>query len=233
MGLDKRPYRSLILIDIAQFFGADEVVSFLEERSEGLRPYLIKAKELSAPPKIVKRTNIEYPFPLQEKFGDVDVSLQVGIAEGGFVCAAKTDEDTPAELAELVERAVATWQFSPLETGNSESIASIRFKLPLRMSFREEEVFTLHKVHELPRAIVQVEPNYPFHLKQSNISGFVELQWIIDPEGVVRVPKVTKSSSREFEAPSIESVKASRWHPAEVNGKPVLVIVLQRMEFNP
>ena len=95
------------------------------------------------------------------------------------------------------------------------------------------EIFDLRDVDKLPRALFQVEPNYPYSLKQAKISGWVQLEWIIDENGKVLKPRVVKSSHREFNQPAIESIMRSNWSPARKGGKAVNVRVTQRMDFNP
>ncbi len=95
------------------------------------------------------------------------------------------------------------------------------------------EIFDLRDVDKLPRALFQVDPNYPYSLKQAKIGGWVQLEWVIDDTGKVLRPRVVKSSHREFNQPAIESVMRSKWSPAQKGGKAVAVRVTQRMDFNP
>ena len=95
------------------------------------------------------------------------------------------------------------------------------------------EIFDLRDVDKLPRALFQVEPHYPYALKQAKIAGWVQLEWVIDDSGKVLRPRVVKSSHREFNQPAIESIMRSKWSPAKKGGKNVAVRVTQRMDFNP
>ena len=95
------------------------------------------------------------------------------------------------------------------------------------------EIFDLRDVDKLPRALFQVDPNYPYSLKQAKIGGWVQLEWVIDSTGRVLRPRVIKSSNREFNQPAIESIMRSKWSPAQKGGKAVAVKVIQRMDFNP
>lgn len=162
----------------------------------------------------------------------MDILLNVGVASGGSVVAVEVDDSIPEEIGALVERSLYSWTFKPLGVDDDESLAVIKFKLPLRMSIREKEIFDLRDVDDLPKALSQVNPNYPYELKIRNIGGFVKLEWIIDEQGVVRFVKVVESSHKAFEKVAIESVKRTKWRPAKINGLPVLVRVPQRMDFN-
>ncbi len=221
------------LDEFAAFYDSDEILKLLERRSSDTEIKLVGTKELAVKPEFSYRTAIEYPIDLQEKYGDVDVSLKVGIASSGDIVAVEIGEEVPDEIRTSVESTILAWKFKALEMDDSQLLAEMKFKIPLRISFREEDVFTINNVHELPRAVYQVDPNYPFSLKMAQVGGFVELDWVIDAEGVVRRPKVVTSTHQAFNAPAIESVKRSKWEPAKVDGKPVAVRVTQRMVFNP
>ena len=95
------------------------------------------------------------------------------------------------------------------------------------------EISDLRDVDQLPRAIFQVDPNYPYSLKQARIGGYVKLEWIIDEMGNVLRPRVLESSNLEFNQPAIASILESKWSPAQKDSKPVAVKVIQRMDFNP
>jgi TonB family protein len=221
------------LYEIAEFYGADSLTQLLREGRSNTNSKLLSGKVVKTRPQIARRTELEYPFNLQEKYGDLDVVLKVGITDRGLVAAVQVDDETPKEVSNLVERSIMSWKFQPLDSGDDESLSVIKFKLPLRMSIREKDIFALNQVDDMPRAIYQVEPNYPYALKMMGKSGYVELEWIIDREGVVRFPKAIESSDKAFEDPAVEAIKQSRWAPAKVNGIPIAVKVKQRMDFKP
>ncbi len=233
LSVDHRLYQNVRLYDIAEFYEAHGIIDLLDKMVPGSDSRLIDTKELASKPEILKRSQIEYPFDLQEKYGDLDVLLKIGISRDGHVRAVAVDEEIPSELRRNIERSLLSWAFKPLETNEEDAIVVVKFKLPLRMSVREEDVFDLARVDDLPKALHQVDPNYPFTLKQANVGGFVELHWIIDTEGRVIRPKVILASHADFVQPAIESIQRSRWKPAMKDGVPVAVRVTQRMDFNP
>ena len=95
------------------------------------------------------------------------------------------------------------------------------------------QIFELGDLDKHPRPLFQVKPNYPYSLKQAQIAGWVQLEWIIDPNGKVLRPRALKSSHREFEQPAIESILRSKWQPGRKDGQNVAVRVRQRMDFTP
>ncbi len=221
------------LMELAAFYDSDEVLELLERRLNNTEPKLVGVKELSAKPELAYRTMVEYPIELQEKYGDLDVTLKVGVAASGDVVAVEVGEEAPEEVRKRVELTILAWKFKPLEMNDDQLLVEMKFKIPLRVSFREEDIFELNRVNELPRALTQVEPNYPFALKKAKVRGFVDLQWVLDAEGKVRRLEVANSTHSAFNEPAIESIKRSRWEPAKYKGEPVAVRVKQRLTFVP
>lgn len=228
LDIDHRILGEARLWEVAKFYGSEKTLAFIEER-QGPN----EAKLVTKRPEVAQRTNIEYPFELQEKYGDIDAIVRLGIMNSGRVGMIEVDDGVPSEIEELVEENLLTWVFRPLEFEDADTVGVVKFKFPLKMSIQEKDVIEVGKVHELPRAIYQVEPYYPYLMKQFGVKGYVNLEWVIDKEGVVRFPKVVKSSHRDFEEPAIASIRLSRWRPAKIDGVPVNVRVTQRMDFNP
>lgn len=55
---------------------------------------------------------------------------------------------------------------------------------------------------------------------------------MVDEEGRVQDPRVTRSSDRAFDEPTLDAVKHLRFHPARLNGHPVRVWVEQPIDWN-
>ena len=96
-----------------------------------------------------------------------------------------------------------------------------------------EEIFELRDLDRTPKAVFQVEPQYPYELKQAKIKGWVLLEWIITESGSVKGAKVIQSSHDAFNRPAIDSVLKSKWMPGEISGKAVPTRVRQKIMFNP
>jgi len=84
-----------------------------------------------------------------------------------------------------------------------------------------------------PQLLSKIEPLYPDLLRQSNVSGFVELEWEIGVDGKARNVNVMSSSRSEFELPAKEAVQRWRFRPAQKDGRPVPAKVRQKLLFNP
>lgn len=75
-------------------------------------------------------------------------------------------------------------------------------------------------VHALRR---ELERSYPAELRDAAISGRVDVRFRLDREGVPRDIRVTRSTDRRFDQPTVESVGSLRFTPALLDGRPVEV----------
>ncbi len=95
-----------------------------------------------------------------------------------------------------------------------------------------DDLFVYDQLDKKPKALFQIEPVFPYSLKQQNIEGWVTIEWIITDRGQVRGVKVIQSSHREFQQPAIDSILKSKWVPGEISNKPVNTKVSQKITFN-
>lgn len=72
-----------------------------------------------------------------------------------------------------------------------------------------------------PRARFQAAPLYPFEEKKNGIPGEVMVEFEVDESGVVHNARVTRSSSRAFEEPTLRAVAKWRFEPGKRHGKVV------------
>jgi protein TonB len=73
----------------------------------------------------------------------------------------------------------------------------------------------------MPRAKVQIAPNYPFELKRNGVEGSVLIEFQVDATGQVVSARVLRSDHREFEEPTLRAVLKWRFEPGRYNGKAV------------
>lgn len=73
----------------------------------------------------------------------------------------------------------------------------------------------------MPRAKVQVAPNYPFELKRNGVEGTVLIEFQVDATGQVMTARVLRSDHREFEEPTLRAVMKWRFEPGRYNGRAV------------
>jgi protein TonB len=96
------------------------------------------------------------------------------------------------------------------------------------------ETFLQEQVDDPVQPINQPKPRYPPVLQQAGVSGFVDVQYVVDTLGhaETRSWQVLKSSNAQFEAPARESIMKSVFKPARIKGAAVRQLVQQRLTFN-
>ncbi|MDA0813063.1 MAG: energy transducer TonB [Verrucomicrobia bacterium] len=88
------------------------------------------------------------------------------------------------------------------------------------------------EVDRKPRIIFQPEPEYPEYLKKKGIVGEVWVQFIVDENGFVRRPFVTKSTNDAFNSAAVKSISESEFEPGQKDGMAVNTHVLQPIKFS-
>lgn len=100
-------------------------------------------------------------------------------------------------------------------------------------SVRTPELLTADAVDDPVDIIEQPEPRYPAALAQAQVTGRVELSYIVDTLGVAEPGslRTLTSTHRAFGAAARASVLASRYRPARLHGSLVRQLVRQTFTF--
>jgi len=117
-------------------------------------------------------------------------------------------------------------------TGDGSSYLDIGDPAQIFMPAKFEDLYDLSDLDRKPKALFQVEPVFPYNLKNQRIEGWVILEWIITSSGRVTQVKAIQYSHREFVQPAIDSISKSKWEPGEVSKEPVNTRVRQKISFN-
>ena len=81
--------------------------------------------------------------------------------------------------------------------------------------------------------IVRIEPQFPREALINGISGWVEVEFTIEPDGSVSKPRVPASEpSRIFNRNAIRAIYKWKFKPRIVDGKAVARRATQRLDFN-
>jgi protein TonB len=82
-------------------------------------------------------------------------------------------------------------------------------------------IFTLNQLDALPRAKVQVSPEYPFAHRAAGIEGNATIEFDVDATGRVVSARALSGTHREFEDAAVRAVLKWRFEPGKRHGKPV------------
>lgn len=79
----------------------------------------------------------------------------------------------------------------------------------------------------------RIAPQYPREAARNRITGWVQLEVLVNADGSVRSARVVDAKPKGlFEAPAVQAVLKWRFKPKVVDGQPVAQRGLQRIEFN-
>jgi protein TonB len=79
----------------------------------------------------------------------------------------------------------------------------------------------------------RIPPQYPRDAARNNITGWVQLEVLVNPDGTVRSARVLDSKPKGlFEAAAVQAVLRWKFKPKVVNGLPVQQKGSQKIEFN-
>jgi protein TonB len=97
----------------------------------------------------------------------------------------------------------------------------------------QEMVFELADLDEKPRPLTRLRPMYPPQARMRKLEGFVYLEFIVGPDGVVRDITVISSQPGEvFVKAASQAVQRWRFTPGTRSGKPVYARVRQKVTFS-
>jgi len=96
-----------------------------------------------------------------------------------------------------------------------------------------DTVLATASVDRLPELVNGLNPGYPEVLQGSSLSGVVELEYVISAAGKVEASTVQIRTSTHvaFSRSARDALRDARFTPALVRGRPVPVLVRQRIRF--
>lgn len=121
-----------------------------------------------------------------------------------------------------------------LEAGTGEAVGG-DFAMPNLTINKDElgglDIFDINDLDKKPRSVKQIAPIYPMDATRRGLSGYVNVQFIIDQRGNVVNVKVTSSSDKIFEKPTIDSLRQWKFTPGEKGGRVVTTRAETRIPF--
>lgn len=105
--------------------------------------------------------------------------------------------------------------------------------LPSSAPRQPGSVFSVAEVDQPPELAHDLHPRYPEAMRQSGVSGAVQLEYVISTDGGVHPGsiRVLRSTHSAFTAAAMEAVRGARFKPARRGGQPVAVLVQQTIRF--
>lgn len=93
------------------------------------------------------------------------------------------------------------------------------------------DIFDIGKLDRVPRAKVQIPPDYPHAMKQTGTGGSVVVEFDVDTAGHVVRAEAINYTDREFVEAAVRAVRKWRFEPGRRNGKVVPFRMTVPIEF--
>ena len=93
-------------------------------------------------------------------------------------------------------------------------------------------IFEIEEIDQAPRPLVRIKPIYPPRARMRKIEGEVQVEFVVDSDGVVRDAEVTASSPQGvFDDAALRAVRHWKFKPGEKDGQTVSARVRQPIKF--
>jgi protein TonB len=139
--------------------------------------------------------------------------------------AARPAEIAPPMQTDVPQLATDTSFVQKLEPPPPEGMAVDRSAIVVPAGaggyIKGGQVFDPSMLDQQPVATYQAHPVYPYDMKKQGISGNVNVEFVLTPDGSVRNAFVLSSTQHEFEAAAIQAVSKWRFHPGRRGGRAV------------
>lgn len=89
----------------------------------------------------------------------------------------------------------------------------------------------IFQLSTLPRMLHRQVPEYPPAMKEQGKEGTVKLEVLLDIKGRIRNVTVIRSAGKLFDDAAVAAIKNSSFAPANVDGKPVAVLMKIPVKF--
>ncbi|VAX02500.1 hypothetical protein MNBD_GAMMA20-933 [hydrothermal vent metagenome] len=184
-------------------------------------PMPVKQEQQAPPPKpekqlIPKKPVVKKPLPAPEP--ELSPQAKKIVDE---ILPAPTEHETTEEIIEETDETV--------EPALSEPTP------PMLIEPAEDALpnpVPIFKLTQAPRFLHREVPVYPETMRTQGISGIVKLEALIDKEGRVRKVNILKSAGKHFDEAARRAILASSFYPAEVENKPVAVLLRLPVRFD-
>ena len=98
----------------------------------------------------------------------------------------------------------------------------------------ERRIYDMGDLDAPPSLVGSCTAQVPAFARQTNQSGWVMVQFTLDPAGNVQAPRVRASSPRGvFDQAALDAIRRCRYTAPRVGGRPVSVTYRQRLRFEP
>ena len=125
-----------------------------------------------------------------------------------------------------------SFQLPKLSAGVGDVVLGFDYSTVMGVGGLEQAVFEIGELDNIPVPLVRPSPIYPNRAKNRRIEGVVEIEFVVDKQGLVQSPKIISSNPvGYFESSAMNIIVKWKFIPGKINDQPVLTRVRQKMSF--
>lgn len=137
-----------------------------------------------------------------------------------------------AQKRKLPVVANMSFQLPKVSAGVGDIELGVDYSTVMGVGGLEKAVFEVGELDNVPIPLVRPSPVYPVRAKNRGIEGVVEIEFIVDKNGVVQNPLVTYAEpDGYFESAALNTIKRWKFIPGKIDKQPVMTRVRQKMNF--
>lgn len=197
--------------------------------------------QYDVPPIVILAIGAVYPYELLKKNITGRASVSVAINPKGEVAQVKIIESTKPEFGEATKAMMESWKFQPASK-NGKNIWSSFVKeqtfgygdnpmkdTPSEQSYiktyegKNEDIKEEKFLDSSLQALHKPQPVFPLSASTLTSDVIINVNFMIDKEGNVRIPHVDTQDNQQFVWASLTAIKRWRYRPPMHHGEPVNV----------
>lgn len=202
-------------------------------------------------PDLVRSVKAVYPYDLLMKGKTGSATVTFIVDPTGNARGARVEKASRQDFGLAAAAMVEAWTFEPAMKNGKPSWALLTTKQIFKragsdapvdvatvelvdaIKRKKVEIYEFAKVDTRPKPIYRVGPELPEALRKSKKGATAEIEFIIDHDGRVRLPRIVKTSDKAFGWAAATAV--SRWFftPPSDQGEPVYVRVSVPLAYEP
>ncbi|MBI3884433.1 MAG: TonB family protein [Opitutae bacterium] len=226
------------------------IVFQLDEPGGGNDLYSVKKGDLAKfppewqydqPPKPINMAFAVYPRTMLERRKSGTVNVTFVVDRGGHVTDISVVGSPPPEFAQAIVAMLDAGLFDPARKRGNPTSTIMRMDqtfsiggdgdVPVSQATKDllaelkkkKPVAELKELDAVPKARSRREPVFPYALQGKTDHGAAEVEFFIDTDGTVLLPRAVSASAEEFGYAAVQAVSQWKFEPPLRAGKAVLV----------
>jgi TonB family protein len=196
---------------------------------------------------VIVAREVVYPYELEREQVEGSAAAVIQISESGRVLQVGIVSSTRPEFGMALGAALQGYQFAPAMKDGHPVRSRVRFEQGfnyedpptpdderlLSLEARPSAVVSIAALDSIPQPLSQRPPLYPGSAEGKMDKGSAVVEFLIQEDGAVRLPRIVKASRPEFGYAAVEAVASWIFSPPTVHGKAVVARARMPIDFVP